>query len=238
MPSLTLLTPTGFRPQAWALCQRWMAAQDYSGPVRWLVVDDGPVAQEVTLEREGWRIEVLRPEPFWQSGQNTQARNLLCGLAQVEDGAPLLIIEDDDYYTPDWLSTASAALQQHDLVGETRMMYYNIQYRQWLQHSNANHASLCATGVKGTALTALRAVCSPQIRYADLALWRSYRGRRHLFSGARVTGIKGLPGRGGICQAHRQNFASHSKDDSGKRLIQRIGAEAAECYLSLRVRPR
>ena len=31
---LTLLTTTGFRPDAWKLCQRWMAAQTYTGPVR------------------------------------------------------------------------------------------------------------------------------------------------------------------------------------------------------------
>lgn len=73
---LTLLTATGARPQAWAICERLMMAQDYSGPVRWVIVDDGKEAQPVTFERDGWTLEVIRPAPYWRQGQNTQARNL------------------------------------------------------------------------------------------------------------------------------------------------------------------
>ncbi len=228
---LTLITPTGDRPWAWTLCQRWMAAQDYPGAVRWIVVDDGPVPQEVTFSRSGWQVEVLRPQPYWQEGKNTQARNLCAAIDQVIPGAPVLIIEDDDHYAPDWLSVAAAALEQHELVGETCMLYYNVHYRQWFQHRNTAHASLCATGVRGSALAALRAFCTPQIRYADLELWRGYCGRSLLFPGARVTGIKGLPGRTGICQGHQRNYLSSQPDAEGQVLRARLGGDA-EVYLA------
>src|SRR5690606_8566975 len=76
----TLLSATGARPEAWAICERLMARQDYAGPVRWVIVDDGPEPQPVTFQRDGWVLEVVRPEPYWQPGQNTQARNLAAGL--------------------------------------------------------------------------------------------------------------------------------------------------------------
>ena len=50
---LTLLTATGARPEAWAICERLMARQTYAGPVRWIIVDAGPEAQPVTLQRAG-----------------------------------------------------------------------------------------------------------------------------------------------------------------------------------------
>ena len=208
-----------------------MAAQDYLSAVRWIVVDDGPVPQEVTFSRSGWQVEVLRPQPYWQEGQNTQARNLCAAIDQVIPGAPVLIIEDDDHYALDWLSVAAAALEQHELVGETCMLYYNVPYRQWLQHRNTAHASLCATGVRGPALAALRAFCTPQIRYADLELWRGYAGRSLLFPGTRVTGIKGLPGRTGICQGHQRNYLRSQHDVEGKVLRERLGVDA-EVYLA------
>ena len=52
---LTLLTATGARPEAWAICEQLMARQTYAGPVRWVIVDDGPVAQPVAFQRAGGR---------------------------------------------------------------------------------------------------------------------------------------------------------------------------------------
>jgi len=68
---LTLLTATGCRPQAWAICEELMRRQSYAGPVKWIIVDDGEVAQPITFKRSNWLVVVTRPEPFWKSGQNT-----------------------------------------------------------------------------------------------------------------------------------------------------------------------
>ena len=97
---LTLITPTGDRPDAFALCQQYMLAQDYPGDVRWIIVDDGVTATPVTFEREGWTVDVLRPEPMPRS----QARNLLAGMGHVAPGGRVAIIEDDDIYAPEYLS--------------------------------------------------------------------------------------------------------------------------------------
>lgn len=221
---ITLLTATGARPEAWAICERLMAAQDYAGTVRWVIVDDGPEPQPVTFQRDGWCVVVIRPRPYWQPGQNTQARNLLAGLAAIGEGERVVVIEDDDHYAPDWLSHAAAMLEQAELVGEVRARYYNVAMRRGREMGNSRHASLCCTAMRGAALETFRQACRRSPKFIDLELWRRHPSR-HLFEGHRVTGIKGLPGRGGIGVGHRQTFQG-TPDPDGTLLRDWIGEDA------------
>lgn len=220
---LQLLTATGARPAAFALCERWMAAQDYAGPVTWIIVDDGPEPQTVTFKRPGWRLVVIRPSPLWQPGQNTQARNMLKGLEVVDPAHPLAVIEDDDHYATDWLTTVAREIKQGELVGECRARYYNIGTRKGRELDNVRHASLCSTAMRGKAVDAFRSACIKAPKFIDLHLWRSFKGQ--LFGGHRVVGIKGLPGRGGIGIGHRDTFTG-KHDPDGALLRSWIGDDA------------
>lgn len=221
---LTLLTATGCRPQAWALCERWMARQTYAGPVRWVVVDDGEQPQPVTFQRAGWRVEVLRPQPFWRPGDNTQARNLITGLSVIAAGERVVIIEDDDWYAPAWLETVAARMGPEALVGESRARYYNVATKVGRELTNHRHASLCATAMSGRALQLFRQVAKQHHKFIDLELWRRY-GRGWLMASHQVVGIKGLPGRGGIGMGHADTFRGES-DLSGRLLRSWIGDDA------------
>jgi hypothetical protein len=227
---LTLLTATGARPEAWARCERLMARQTYVGPVRWVIVDDGPEPQPVTFQRDGWALEVIRPTPHWQPGQNTQARNLRAGLARIGAGERVAIIEDDDHYTADWLETVAAELGRAELVGEPRARYYNIPRRIGRQLSNTHHASLCATAMRGRALALFRGVCQTGQTFLDIELWRRAPDKR-LFPGHRVVGLKGLPGRGGIGMGHADGF-SGTADPTGALLHEWVGDDAEELLCS------
>lgn len=221
---LTLLTATGARPEAFALCERWMAAQDYAGSVRWVIVDDGPEPQPVTLARDGWTVEVIRPTPAWEPGQNTQARNLLAGLEVIGEDARVVCIEDDDHYAPGWLTHIDAQLDHAELVGEGMARYYNVALRVGRQLNNRKHASLCSTAVRGRAIDALRQACQLDAQFIDTGLWRLHPSR-HVFGGHRVTGIKGLPGRGGIGMGHKPEF-NGTADPDGRLLRKWIGDDA------------
>lgn len=225
---LTLLTATGARPDAWAICEKLMAAQDYSGPVRWVIVDDGPESQPITFSREGWGMVVIRPTPHWQPGQNTQARNLLAGLAAIWPFENVVICEDDDFYASDWLSTVAEKLAHAELVGEPRARYYNVSLRRGRQLKNESHASLCSTAMRGSALEQFRKICARSPKFIDIELWRSVKSK-YLFEGQRVTGIKGLPGRGGIGMGHRDDFAGQA-DPDGELLRSWVG-DASRFYL-------
>ena len=205
---LTLLTATGARPDAWAICERLMARQDYTGPVRWIIVDDGPEPQPVTFQREGWTLVVIRPAPFWEPGQNTQARNLLAGLEVIGPDERVVVIEDDDYYSATWLTRVAGWLDRADMVGECRARYYNIKTRSGRQLANRDRASLCSTAVKGPALVALRDAVAKKDRFIDMALWAAFKGSKLLKDSRLTVGIKGMPGRGGIGCGHDPNFGN------------------------------
>lgn len=222
---LTLLTATGCRPEAWAICEKLMQAQTFAGPVRWVIVDDGEEAQPITFAREGWTLEVMRREPFWRPGQNTQALNLAHGLRAIKASERVVIIEDDDHYAPDWLETIDKALDKADLVGECRARYYNVATNTGRQLNNEHHASLCSTGMKGLALEKFRRECRPGVTFIDVSLWRNFSGKKQLFGGHRVTGIKGMPGRGGIGMGHKPDFQG-IKDEDGELLREWIGQDA------------
>lgn len=227
---LTLITPTGGRTKAAALCQRWMAAQTYSGPVRWIVVDDGEQPEPWTFRRDGWSLELIRRESFWKHGENTQAVNLLTALDRVSISERVVCIENDDHYSPQWLEIVDKHLERAELVGEYRARYYNVATKQGRQLNNTQHASLCCTAMRGAAIETFRKVCKPGVQFIDLSLWRAHPSKL-LFSGANVTGIKGLPGRCGIGVGHKPDFHG-TKDTDGALLREWIGQDA-ELYIGL-----
>jgi hypothetical protein len=225
---LTLLTATGARPVAWALCLRWMSLQTYRGPVRWVVVDDGPQASPATDFPRHWTVDVLRPDPLWVPGQNTQARNLQAGLGVIDDSEKLVIIEDDDYYAPEWLAQVHGWLDHHDVVGEPRARYYHVGRRIAHEHRNTTHSSLCSTATRGAGTATLREACQQQDEFIDIVLWRKARVKA-LYESHYVVGIKGLPGRQGIGIGHRDSFKG-TPDPTGAVLRKWIG-DAAAHYL-------
>lgn len=225
---MQVLTPTGARPEAFALCQRWARQQDYTGRVVWFIVDDGPNPQHVGPMPPNWQTVLIRRAPFWKPGQNTQAANILRGLDAVDVNQPLAIFEDDDYYAPGWLTHVAGLLGDADLVGETKSRYYNVRTRVGRELPNTKHASLCACAMVGPGINALRRAAQGREKFIDIDLWRRVR-RQRLFTGHRVVGIKGLPGRGGIGVGHRQEFRGTA--DPGGRLLREWIGKDAEAYL-------
>lgn len=193
-----------------------MQRQTYTGNVRWIIVDDGEIPQPICFSRPGWQVDVIRPYPPWQPGQNTQSRNILAGLECVSNGDRLVIIEDDDYYSPAYLDYVSTHIQQAELVGESHARYYNVATKRYHAHNNDRHASLCATALTGTAIQRLRDLCQTQRRFIDLDLWRDHPNK--LLADSRLTvGIKGLPGRSGIGMGHDQHFGR--ADDAAQTVL-------------------
>lgn len=224
---LTLLTATGARPEAWALCERWMLRQTFAGPVRWVIVDDGPEPQPITFRRAGWELVLIRPAPFWRPGQNTQARNLRKGMDAVQRDDLVTFVEDDDHYAPGWLQAIVDQADRAEVIGTPRARYYNLPARIARQLNNTQHAALCSTAIRGQAVDAMRRVLRDAQKFIDLQLWRGARSR-HLFAGDYVTGIKGLPGRGGIGMGHSKNFSG--TPDPDLRILREWIGEDAEAY--------
>lgn len=205
---LTLITPTGERPFAFSRCEMMMARQDYAGPVRWIVVDDGESPTPLAGPPTGWARHVVRPDPPWRPGENTQARNLTAGLDEAGlmrgDGEDLriVIIEDDDWYPPQWLSTVDRALDRAEMVGESHARYYNVKERRWARLNNFAHASLRSSALRGRAIDALRRALQVFSKTYDVVMWKDPAPSKYLFRSNITVGLKGLPGRPGIAAGH------------------------------------
>lgn len=197
---LTVLCPTGARPEAFARCVEQMRAQDYAGRVKWVIVDDGPISMPTPGMPSNWSVIHVRPAPLWQPGQNTQSRNLREGLEWVKPDDKLVIIEDDDQVAPWWLSRCAEWLEHDDLVGEMLTPYRHLNGKT-REARNAKHASLCATAMKGEAIEYFRCVLEKHKRLIDVRLWE-YGGKLYPHEGG-VIGVKGWPGRPGIGIGHR-----------------------------------
>lgn len=226
---LTLLTPTGARPDAFSMCAEQMRRQTFSGPVRWIIVDDGPTPVDFKFSRDGWSVERIRPAPLWSPGQNTQGRNLTAGLmaARSDPALRLAVIEDDDWYDPRWLETVDAALNKAALIGETFARYYNVRTRRWQRLGNVLHASLRCTAMRGDALDVFEDVLKTPHDYYDLKLWVRD-GDKLLLNTELTVGIKGMPGRAGIAPGHVGDRGAH--DPNGDKLRALVGDDA-EFYL-------
>ena len=180
-----------------------MLAQTYTGPVHWIIVDDGPAQQEVWFRRDGWEVDVYRPEQLWRLGQNTQQRNLQIGLGAVDRAKTraLMVIEDDDYYGPEWLQFVDEQIEHAELIGEGWAIYYNVYYRTWDRLNNDAHCSLRCSAMRGAAIDTFESVLSFPNKYYDQQLWKRHPDRL-VFPRLYTVGIKGMPGRAGIAIGH------------------------------------
>lgn len=220
---LTLITPTGARPAAFDLCQRMMVRQTYKEPVRWIIVDDGEVPSKITIQRAGWKIDVIRPEPFWNPGDNTQGRNLNLALDAADPESVLVFIEDDDWYSPQWLDEIARRSKNAELVGECDAIYYNVRSRRYSRLANMDHASLRCSAIRGQAIDTFREVLKTPYRYYDMRLWKEH-GDKAVFESRFTVGMKGLPGRPGIALGH--DYYRGNSDRNAEFLRTLIGNDA------------
>ena len=217
------------RPLAWELCQQWMSLQDFDGAVRWIVVDDGEEPSQIPNIKD-WETVVVRRTPYWEPGSNTQGLNLAAGLKAALE-YPLLIIEDDDYYPPNWLSTCVTWLKQADLVGEGMARYYNMERQIYRQLQNTKHASLCATAMNPCVFSYFLKAINTGKMFIDIRLWNNNNLSKKVSLQSTVIGIKGMPGRAGIGSGHSKDFRG-SHDLRLETLNSWVGEDAANIYAS------
>ncbi len=220
MSGVTLITPTGGRPESFELCVKWVARnlKNYLGDVQWLVIDDCDpktvtLAGQLQYISQGLYFKILTPEPPWASGQNTLARNLLAAIPFVTH-ENILFFEDDDFYSEDYITTMCEMLEQADIVGCSVSYYYHVPSRQYRILEHTGRSSLSQTGIRKSELKLLRRVCEESSEYIDVRLWESSPSHRYFSDCTQVIGMKGLPGRPGLGMGHRPDSSSEWQKDS------------------------
>ena len=226
---ITAITPTGDRPLALSLCRRWMEQQTRK-PDQWIVVDDGnkPI-------KSFYGIDYVRREPKPSDPKFTLAENLKAAIPHIK-GDQILIIEDDEYYAPNYVGEISRRFGPgREVVGIGRSRYYHLPSGGYMIIGNMGHASLAQTAVSKSFLSIFQSILTPGKLYIDYEVWRRAKKRSsgHVFFDARpiYVGIKGLPGRTGIGRGHDRKI--YRLIDRGRKVLRQWIPQDYQVYLDL-----
>lgn len=217
---LTTITCTCDRPEAFALCEKYLARQTIP-PHQMIVMDDGQEPARCTL---GQRY-VYTPH---SRGRGSMVAKLHLAIAGgAVSGDAVVIVEDDDWIAPTWLEFCTRELERFDLVGEGKAIYYNVQKRWWYEHNNMEHASLCATAFTKALIPLFVMEAQNTEPFIDSRLWR-YPVRKKVFDHAQrlVVGLKALPGKAGYGGGHKPHDPSERPDPELADLRRMIGDDA------------
>jgi len=241
---ITCITPTGDRPLAFALCQQWMKHQAQK-PGQWIVVDDGKVP---TMLDEAFKIhdfiKYVRREPRPDDPQHTLSLNLAAALPFIA-GDKIIIMEDDDYYAPEYIAEVARKLDQHEVVGITQAKYYHLPTGGYHIHQNASHCSLSETAFRNSFLPEFIEILHdndelvpphPAGTAVDLRIWRKVGNRGYRFNDNEkplYLGIKGLPGRTGIGIGHNPAMYRGVKDTADRATFKKWVPKDCQVYLDI-----
>lgn len=227
---ITVITATGDREIAFGLCRKWMQAQTIL-PDQWIIVDDGK--NPIIISKPEDYVYYIRREPGKNEG-HTLLLNLKESLSHIK-GDKILIIEDDDWYGPEYVKTMSGYLDKYDLVGEAPSRYYHVPTMKYRRVGNTKHASLCQTGFNRILLQKFEEylIGDP---YLDVRFWEGIKEKKYLFSdiGDKLhlhCGMKGLKGRKGIGTGHNSKANYYYPDNHLAFLIKWVGEEDAKVYM-------
>ena len=229
VPTLTVVTCTGDRPEAFALAEKYVKRQT-TQPLQWLVLDDGKIPTKCTMDQE------YIYNAKW-IGRNSMISKLLHAVSTgIIRGDALVFWEDDDWYAPTWLETLAGQLKTADVVGEGRAIYYNVRNRWWYGHENIDHASLCETAVSKKFFPVLMRLLNQSVDpYVDGRIWAQPKFSHSLIDPntlkvRRSLGIKAMPGRPGYGSGHGKRDKHSQADPQCIKLRELIGQDA-DTYL-------
>lgn len=241
-PDLSVITMTGDRWLGFTYCIEYMRRQTFAGSVQWIIVDDGDKPTfdgRRSLEHlpPTMRPEVTRLSPV-DTPRESFRRNLLIALEQVKSDR-IVFVEDDDWYSPHWLSICHSGLLYYERVGERYPTMFNVRHRQWKTHLNHWHSSLCSTAIRSSVIEPLVnwLNSTPRPETTDGTIWNRLgldNENAVLYPGPRsVIGIKGMPGRGGLGIGHSPaHLSQHAWTDDLdlETLKQFIGDDVEKYY--------
>ncbi|MHA1225226.1 MAG: glycosyltransferase [Candidatus Hodarchaeales archaeon] len=218
--TITAITPTGDRPLAFALCQQWMRHQTRQ-PDQWIVVDDGKKPMKPSM-----LMQYVRREPQPSDPKHTLILNLKKAMPLI-NGDKIMIIEDDEYYAPEYIAKMALGLDRYEVVGIGKSKYYHLPSGGYFKIGNTTHASLAETGFRSSFLPEFKALLDRNNVYLDFDLWKkiSKKGRGFIFldddRNPLYVGMKGLPGRTGIGRGHDPTFYKKYPQDKDRAVLKK-----------------
>jgi hypothetical protein len=234
---ITCISPTGDRELAFSLCKKWMSNQTVK-PDQWIIVDDGavPISGEMSEEY----IHYIRREPKSTDPKCTLLVNLKEAIPFIK-GDKIFIIEDDEYYAPNYIEEMSKQLDSYEVVGIGKAKYYHLPTGKYDIDKNMDHASLAETGFRSSFLPEF-ANCIEKTNgfWLDVQIWKRVFDPRNQIKGlvfvdgdSLYLGMKGLPGRKGIGIGHNPYSYRKNVDDTGRTQLKKWVPNDYQIYLDI-----
>lgn len=237
-PLVSLITCTGFRPEALAMCQKFLERQTFKGEMNWVIIRDDLIDTPIQSKRANLKIQNIKGPRLWDKTYNTHRGNMEAGLTLVKDSEYIFVIEDDDYYAPDYVEKMLGLLRYVTVAGLSYTRYFHVKMPGWKVHPNNKHASLSQTAIRKPAASALMTSVNSGDLYFDGVFWNSILEDNipHALLGntGLSIGIKGMPGREGITPSHRE-LRDYLIDPTLTKLKEWIG-EDYKLYLNYKAK--
>lgn len=208
---ITIVTTTHNRAFCFSLLEKWVANQTVK-PDQWLVINDSPNPDEY---RYNYDQEVVIRKPD-QDTLPSICENWLVALPRIKHDL-VLVFEDDDWYSPDYIETMAGLLKDAELAGISDAIYYKLPSRRIINMYNREHASLAATGFRRSVCSEVERVCKEYGNvFIDMGLWNDYQGSKKLLPQPRKNGsvyimqFKLMPGGRGLGIGHMSPYCGTS----------------------------
>jgi len=237
---VTVITPTGDRPEAFALCWKYMMLQTVK-PDEWIVMDDGTTPCKALPYHLACKsfVKIHRTKK-----PNEPAHTLPCQLLEALPFISydmVLIMEDDDWYSPNYIERMTKLqFSNTELWGQGQAVYYHLN-GGYYEHGNTDRASLCQTGFKHFLIPLVEVVCKDCVRldspFVDESLWRvayvTHQVQTELFFEPPLcVGIKGMPGRKSTRMG--LEWGKYTPDPKHHKLRSLIGDDYKNYYPEIR----
>ncbi|WP_372922715.1 glycosyltransferase domain-containing protein [Roseovarius sp.] len=229
----SIITPTGDRTAAFNRCVQMVATQTVQ-PREWIIVDDGAVPLTDQMRLPDW-VTYVRRERKPDDPPHTLSVNVLVALEHVT-GDRVLIVEDDDWYSPLYAEYLLPHLEHYNLVGLNTIRYYHLTEATWKHGRPPKHTAFAQSAFnRGHAWEHLLAVCrlnNTEIRekgVVDRYWWQTFDGSKMLLQDHPClhVGLKGGFGRPGLAEGHKRTDPDYRGDSERSYLPQKIGGDSA-----------
>lgn len=214
---ISVITPTCDRTDGLNFLIGYMQRQTVQ-PFEWIVCNGGK-----KLNKKAFK-EIHDPRP---SGAPNLANNILNGLEEAK-GEIIIIMEDDDWYSPNHIETCIKYLLNHEATGDNNLYYHNVKYRCFRQMKNGGSA-LCQTSFRRSAIDKMKSAAQKALKSKNYSVdgyfWEQFKNRDSMTHQEQtVIGIKGLDDKG-LGLGHRPN-AKWKADPDLIQLTKWIGDDA------------
>jgi glycosyltransferase involved in cell wall biosynthesis len=245
---VSLIVPTRDRPFLLKRCVEYMSRQAFPGKIEMIIVSDSKESDHPG-NSPSKSLDIYHA---WRGTGDinpiiSQANNVLYGLRLVTTDK-ILFIEDDDWYSPDYVSDRVQFLEKYEAVGKLHTIYYHLG-RGWIECGNGGHGSLFETAMRGPrAIDTMALACNESVRkgagYIDMRFWKAFRQlkiknimksekKKHMAIGMKFPKSIGVPTIGVRHWREADTMRGAVEDPGQARLEAAIGKEDADYYRNL-----